>query len=186
MPIPIYKIESLRPAFHLRYTWTGWPTAGSQFPTQPNEKFFKGLDAAWMQDNLKRISMNWSPDEVQFAFSTIPVVSPVLFVGRVKGRLQHALRLAGTPVKFSRKVAFRGFGDNHTSKVEHYIAQQVDKERFVDPRFAEMLKSFTVVDDGVELNQPSESNSGRYWYNLHVVLVVADAVAFAKRGFRDT
>jgi len=37
-----------------------------------------------------------------------------------------------------------------------------------------MLKRFTVINESVALNQPSESNSGRYWYNLHVVLVVTD------------
>jgi hypothetical protein len=96
-----------------------------------------------------------------------------LFVARVKGRFQHALRLAGTPVKFSREVAFRGIGENYTRDVEGYIQAQVEKEQFVDPRYSEMLKRFTVADDSVALDQPSESNSGRYWYNLHVVLVVA-------------
>ena len=118
--------------------------------------------------------MRWNADEIQLAFSTIPTVAPTLFVARVKGRLQHALRLAGTPVKFSRKVAFRAIGENHTSDVESYLTQQVDRERFVDPRFSAMLKRFTEVDKSVMLNQPSESNSGRYWYNLHIVLVVAD------------
>jgi len=33
------------------------------------------------------------------------------------------MRLAGTPVKFVRKVAFRSIGDNHISEVENYIAQ---------------------------------------------------------------
>jgi len=36
----------------------------------------------------------------------------------------------------------------------------------------------SVVDESVALDQPSESNSGRYWYNLHVVLVVADQARF--------
>jgi hypothetical protein len=39
-----------------------------------------------------------------------------------------------------------------------------------------MLKRFTVVDESVALNQPSESNSGRYWHNLHIVLVVVWAL----------
>jgi len=178
MPNPIYTAEHIRPSFHLRYTWTGWPTEGTKFPTQPDDLFFQELDNAWATDNLKRISMRWNADEIQVAFSTTPNVSPTLFVARVKGRLQHALRLAGTPVKFSRKVAFRSIGDNHTSEVEGYIAGQVDKEQFVDPRFATMLKQFTVIDESVALDQPSESNSGRYWYNLHVVLVVADRARF--------
>ncbi|MEJ7594785.1 MAG: transposase [Planctomycetaceae bacterium] len=178
MPTPLYKNQDIRTAFHLRYTWTGWPTGGTNFPSQPDDAFFQELDIAWTTDNLKRFSMRWNDDEIQLAISTIPTVAPTLFVARVKGRLQHALRLAGTPVKFSRKVAFRALGDNHTSDVENYIAQQVDKEQFVDPRFAAMLKRFTVVDESVALNLPSESNSGRYWYNLHVVLIVADRARF--------
>jgi REP element-mobilizing transposase RayT len=173
MPNPIYKYEHLKPAFHLRYTWTGWPTAGTQFPPIPDEHFFEQLDTAWQSDSLKRIATNWQTDKIQFTFSTVPTVSPTLFVARVKGRLQHALRLGGTPVRFSRKVAFRGIGENHTLEVENYIQTQAEKERFVDPRFSEMLRRFTIVDPAVALDEPSESNSGRYWYNLHVVLVVA-------------
>jgi len=173
MPNPIYKYEHLKPAFHLRYTWTGWPTARTQIPPTPDEHFFEQLDTAWQLDNLKRIATNWQTDKIQFTFSTVPTVSPTLFVARVKGRLQHALRLGGTPVRFSRKVAFRGIGENHTFEVENYIQTQVEKERFVDPRFSEMLRRFTIVDPAVALDEPSESNSGRYWYNLHVVLVVA-------------
>jgi REP element-mobilizing transposase RayT len=178
MPTPIYSSQDLQPAFHLRYTWTGWPTEGTNFPSQPDVLFFQELDNAWTTDNLKRISTRWNPGEIQLGFSTTPAVSPTLFVARVKGRLQHALRLAGIPVRFSRKVAFRAIGDNHTTDVEAYIAQQIDKEQFVDPRFAAMLKRFTVINESVALDQPSESNSGRYWYNLHVVLVVADRARF--------
>ena len=168
MPIPIYDAQDLKVSFHLRYTWTRWPTEGTKLPIQPDDLFFQELDDAWATDNLNRISMRWNDDNIQIAFSTMPNVSPTFFVARVKGRLQHALRLAETPVKFSRKVGFRSIGDNHSSEVEGYIARQVDKEQFVDPRFAAMLKRFTVIDERVALDQPSESNSGRYWYNLHL------------------
>jgi REP element-mobilizing transposase RayT len=53
-----------------------------------------------------------------------------------------------------------------------------------------MLTSFTVVNPQVDLSQPTESNSGRYWYNLHLVLVVreryriGEAATLAK--IRDT
>jgi REP element-mobilizing transposase RayT len=173
MPEPIYEFQQLKPAYHLRYTWTGWPTSGTQFPRQPDSSFFTKLDAAWESDHLKRIATNWQPDKIQFTFSTIPTIAPTLFVARVKGRLQHALRLDGTPVRFSRKVAFRGIGKNQTAAVQSYIQQQVDREQFVDSQFSEMLKRFTILDDKIALDQPSESNSGRYWYNLHVVLVTA-------------
>ncbi len=39
--------------------------------------------------------------------------------------------------------------------------------------FLKCSSGFTIVDPAVALDEPSESNSGRYWYNLHVVLVVA-------------
>jgi REP element-mobilizing transposase RayT len=178
MPTPIYSIQNLPSAFHLRYTWTGWPTDGTLFPKQPDEPVFQQLDKAWATDCLKRISTQWNADHIHLAFSTTPSVSPTLFVARAKGRLQHALRQAGTPVKFSRKVSFRAIGDNQTADIKGYIAKQVDREEFVDPRFAAMLKKFTVIDESVSLDQPSESNSGRYWYNLHVVLVVADRARF--------
>ena len=121
---------------------------------------------------MRRLETNWSEKCIQFTFSVKPNVSPVFFTSRVKGRLQHALRASNRPTKFSRKVGFRSIGDNHTAEVETYIRRQVRKERFVDPKFAELLKQFTVIDTGVRLDQPTETNSGRYWYNLHLVLVV--------------
>jgi REP element-mobilizing transposase RayT len=74
-------------------------------------------------------------------------------------------------VSFSRKVAFRSIGENTREQVEAYIANQVTKECFVDDRFSEFMKSFTVTDPSARLEDPTATNSGRYWYNLHVVLV---------------
>jgi REP element-mobilizing transposase RayT len=34
-----------------------------------------------------------------------------------------------------------------------------------------VLAPFTVVNPEVDLSAPAETNSGRYWYNLHLVLV---------------
>jgi REP element-mobilizing transposase RayT len=71
-----------------------------------------------------------------------------------------------------------------------YIRNQVRNESLADKRFREMLTSFTVVNPAVDLSQPTESNSGRYWYNLHLVLVVreryrvSEAATLAK--IRDT
>jgi REP element-mobilizing transposase RayT len=58
--------------------------------------------------------------------------------------------------------------------VEAYIRNQVANEELADERFRELLTSFTVVDPQVDLSVPTETNSGRYWYNLHIVLVVSD------------
>jgi REP element-mobilizing transposase RayT len=118
---------------------------------------------------------------IQFTFSVKPHVSPVFFAARVKGRLQHALRAAGTPTTFSRKLAVRTIGDNTTTEVEAYIRRQVDKEPLGDPRFKEFLREFTVRNPQVNLADPTVSNSGRYWYNLHLVLVVAQRWRFTDR-----
>ena len=172
-PTPIYIHENLTPAYHLRYAWTGWPTSGTEFPVRPESSFFEPLDDAWHTDHLRRIATHWQRDKIQFTFSSIPTVSPIHFVARVKGRLQHALRLAGTPARFSRKVAFRGIGDNHSADIKRYVARQVDRERFADERFANLLKQFTKVNDVRRFAEPLASNSGRYWYNLHIVLVIS-------------
>jgi len=74
------------------------------------------------------------------------------------------------PVNFSRKVAFRGIGDNTTSDVEQYVASQVNREALVDSRYAEMLQQFTINNPTVALDKPRETNSGRYWYNLQLFL----------------
>jgi REP element-mobilizing transposase RayT len=117
-------------------------------------------------------SSNNVPELIQFTFSVRPKVSPVFFAARVKGRLQHALREAGLTTSFSRKVAVRTVGQNHRTDVEAYIQRQVEREPLADPRFKDLLREFTVVNSSVDLSGSTETNSGRYWYNLHLVLVV--------------
>jgi REP element-mobilizing transposase RayT len=169
------------PAYQLRYTWSGWPSQ-STFPEIPSEEFFRELDALWEEDGMRRLEKHWTGKLIQFTFSVKPQVSPVFFTSRVKGRLQHALRKSGQPTQFSRKVSFRSIGDSNTSKVEAYVQSQVEKEAFVDPNFAAFLKQFTVTDPTVRLDQPTETNSGRYWYNLHLVLVVEHRNRFTDEG----
>jgi len=64
--------------------------------------------------------------------------------------------------------------------VEAYISRQVDKADCADPRFKDLLRQFTVSDANVNLAKATESNSGRYWYNLHLVLVAADRYRMAE------
>jgi REP element-mobilizing transposase RayT len=173
-PQPIYPPESvLRPAYQLRFSWSCWPSEGRRFPP-----LVKGLleeaDAKWETDGIRRLEHNWSPERIHITVSVKPHVSPVLLAGRLKGRLDHALRQAGTPVRFSRKVSLRSLGDATRAVVEEYIRKQIPKARFVDPRTESLLSQFTVRDPEVELSAPTESNSGRYWYNLHLVLVTAE------------
>lgn len=168
-----YTGHNLRPAYILRYDWTGWPTYGTRLPPQ-TVAVARDTAPLWEQDGLRSLTPFATVEKVQLLFSVTPQVSPMFFCMRVKGRLQHALRKIGVPVEFSRKVAFRSLGENTDNVVGNYIRGQVGKEDFADQRFREIMRPFTVMRDDMRLADPAESNSGRYWYNLHLVLVVAD------------
>ena len=157
-------------AFALRYGWTAWSTAGTTFPANPPSL----PTEAWRHDGLPLLEHNWSPSEVQLTVSAGPDLAPTDIARLLKGRLQHALRAAGTPCDFSRKVALRALGENTREIVERYIREQLDHADLADPRYREGLRSHGFTSDTTNLAEPSETNSGRYWHNLHVVLVTAN------------
>jgi REP element-mobilizing transposase RayT len=169
-PTPLYNSQDIRPAYQLRYGWTGWPTLGSRFRPEFSEAV-TAVVAQWEADGLRLLEQSCCAEAAQLVFSAKPHVAPALLAGRVKGRLQHSLRQMGRPVAFSRKLAVRSIGDNHREDVEQYIRNQVANARFADPEFARRLQHYTLVDPDVDLTAPTETLSGRYWYNLHVVLV---------------
>jgi hypothetical protein len=59
-----------------------------------------------------------------------------------------------------------------------YIANQVAKAPFIDPRFVELIAHYTHLNKHVSLRQPTETNRGRYWYDLHLVLVTEQRARF--------
>jgi REP element-mobilizing transposase RayT len=186
---PLYRSADLRPAYQLRYGWTAWPSK-VPFPTEVLAHVLPDIIPEWDKDGLHILESSLGAGQMQLTLSATPHVSPVTLAGRVKGRIQHHCRLRGTPIDFSRKLAVRSVGDPTRSQVEAYIRDQVRNEALADERFRKMLTAFTVVDPQVDLGQPTESNSGRYWYNLHLVLVaseryrIGEAVILAK--IRDT
>jgi len=173
LPEPLYRPEELRPAYQLRFRWTGWASS-TPFPTDFIARVLPDVVPEWEKDGLRLLESSLAPKQLQLTLSTTPQVSPVTLAGRVKGRLQHHGRLRGCPIDFSRKLAVRSLGDPTRAQVEAYIRNQVAREALADPRFQEMLTSFTVVNRQVDLSLPSETASGRYWYNLHLVFVVSE------------
>lgn len=169
-PQPYYSTADPHPAYHLRYTWCGWPSQVSLLSL--SDEAWKGLSASWERDGLRLLERSLEHDCILITFSAKPDVNPVFVAQRAKGRLDHACRETRIPCEFSRKVAVRSIGDNIRDEVEQYIRNQVPNEDFVDPRFGEFLSQFTVTDPWIDLSLPTESNSGRYWYNLHLVLVI--------------
>lgn len=182
---PIYTPDRIHsPAYHLRYAWFGWPSSRT-FPPQPDSAFFAKLDELWEADGIRWLEMTWSPQQIQLTCSVKPTVSPILFTARMKGRLQHALRHAKCATPFSRKIAFRTIGENRRPQVEAYIARQVSKEGFVDDRFADFMSEFTVENKERSLGEPTETASGRYWYNIHLVLVTDSRMRMTDRVSLD-
>ena len=149
-PRPIYTPQSVTPVYSLRYDWAGWLSDGGTFP-EGTADAIRGTATFWQADGLELGEFRVEGGRVQVIFGAIPQISPETFVARVKGRLQHALRQAGDPVKFSRKVSFRSLGENVRSAVEGYFGKQVRKEGFVDPRYEKRLRAFTVERDEVDL-----------------------------------
>lgn len=168
----LYVPENLRcPAYQLRFSWTCWPT--DTFPAIAPASIFSDVDAFWEEDGIRRLETRWTSEMIQLTVSVKPHVTPVFLTGRLKGRLDHAARKAGAPLKFSRKVSLRSLGNTRRDVIEAYIQEQVPKQRFVDPQTVERLARFTYVDSDVNLALASPSRSGRYWYNLHIVLLLS-------------
>jgi REP element-mobilizing transposase RayT len=170
MPTPLYQPTATSGAHRLHYSWTAWPPSGTLFSsTLP--QLIKQTAPLWQTDGLQLIESQWTTEELKILFAATPDVSPVFLAARAKGRLDHALRAAGLSLPFSRKVSVRSLGENTRRDVEAYIEHQVDREQFVDPRFEEALSKLQYVNEAVNLSQPIPSSHGRYWYNLHLVLV---------------
>jgi len=172
-PEPRYRAADLRPAYQLRYGWTGWPSQ-ALFPTDLLARVLPDISQEWENDGLRVLEMSLAAHQIQLTLSTTPQVAPITLAARVKGRIQHHCRRNGTPVAFSRKLAVRSLGDPTRAQVEAYIRDQVANEALADDRFRQLLASFTAVNPQVDLWQPTESRSGRYWYNLHLVLVMRE------------
>ncbi len=182
----VKKVYSTSMAFplvhHLFHSWTGWPSAG-MFPPEPPVLFFEALAATWKTDGLELQSRAWTPEQIQMTFQTEPQVAPVFLAGRVKGRLQHAMRQAGMPCDFSRKTSVRSLGDNRSPEVEAYLRKQAVRAELADGRYRATLQAAGFEDAAVDLSAPTETSRGRYWFNLHLVVVTADRFRIGKEDF---
>jgi REP element-mobilizing transposase RayT len=168
-PTPLYDPATANPAYQLRYSWTGWLSSGH---FERLGDLVGNIGPLWEKDGFRLLEHRCQEEVVQLLFSATPTVSPEIISGRAKGRLDHAARQAGCKLAFSRKLAVRTVGENTRRDAEAYIGRQVGKERFIDPRFEAVMQEFTVSDPNVDLSRPGETARGRYWYNLHLVLVV--------------
>jgi REP element-mobilizing transposase RayT len=181
MPPP----SSPRYAYQLRFSWTGWPRNGERFPETFPESTRTTLTQAWQSDGLRALEWTWNPDAVRILFSIRPEASPVFLCQHAKGRLQHALRERGNPVRFSRKISCVSVGNPNRTTVENYLRNQLDGGDFADSKYREALARLAVTNPEVQPTQPFSTRSGRYVVALHVVLVTADRVRLPSQELQN-
>jgi hypothetical protein len=133
-PEPLYRAADLRPAYQLRYGWTGWPS-DAPFPTDLIAGVLPDIAPEWEKDGLRLLESALAPGKFQLTLSATPQVDPVTLAARVKGRIQHHCRRRGNPIDFSRKLAGRSIGDPTRAEVERYVRDQVANEELADERF---------------------------------------------------
>src|SRR5262245_8453197 len=119
LPEPLYRPADLRPAYQLRYGWTGWPSKGS-FRADLLARVLPDIAPEWERDGLRVLETSLASEQLQLTLSTLPQVAPVTLAGRIKGRIQHHCRRRGHPIDFSRKLAVRSLGDPTRVQVEAY------------------------------------------------------------------
>ena len=76
-----------------------------------------------------------------------------------------------------------GADEPRPSRLKMGFTRALDLDVLVDdPRVADAMAELTVVDPTVNLSAPAESARGRYWFNLHLVLVVAEHARIGAGG----
>ncbi|MEN8253870.1 MAG: transposase [Verrucomicrobiota bacterium] len=181
--MPQYSNHNPLPAYDIHYSWIGWPTQNTFFPEVAPPDLFVNLAAAFRADELELESRKWNPKSIHLSFRAPPTLAPVWITQRAKGRLDHALRQAGTNTSFSRKVGLRAFGHNQTKRVEAYVRDQLKHIDLADPRYRKTLASAAINNPTADLSVPVSSSHGRYWYNLHLVFVVAERYRIGNPAF---
>ena len=171
---PIYKPENLSPAYQLRFSWTGFPKRGTVLPTTVPLGELDELLSAWEADGIRLLEHRWQADKVQATVSLLPHVSPSVLAARTKGRIQYVMRERGLALRFARHFSVRSLGDTTREAVEGYVQQQVRRSGLIDPRYREELQRCTLRNPHIDLRKPWVTDSGLYWYNLHVVMVTAE------------
>lgn len=136
-----------------------------------DDSWFGELVAATEPDGIRILGHRFSkPGISQFVISTQPYVAPQHVMQRVKGRLQYLIRNR-LPKAWKGNYGIRSIGHVTRQTVEAYVASQLGHHPMADPRIQDRLRRFQIVRTEVDLSLARCTGSGRYWYNLHIVLV---------------
>lgn len=164
---PIYTCSNTTPAYQLNW---GLTLFWRQCPIDENQ-WLENVKIATEPDGVRILRYRVSGNNIsQFFVSTQPHVKPSELIRSVKGRLQHAIQ-RDVPKAFQRNYCLRSIGESRRSVVEDYVANQLGHHLMADSRVQDRLARYQKVYEAVDLSKPKFSAHGKYWYNLHVVIV---------------
>jgi hypothetical protein len=163
---PLYTPENCQPAYQLDWSYSLF------WHEEPGDSsWFNALQRACASDGIRLLGHEFTPpDTSQFLVSSLPSVPPELVAQRVKGRLQYLLR-GENRKPFRRNYGLRSTGSTKRTKLDHYLAGQLEHHPLADERMHQRLAAFQIHQPEVDLGQAQQTTHGRYWYNLHLVFV---------------
>ncbi|MCX7420828.1 MAG: hypothetical protein NT013_14975 [Planctomycetia bacterium] len=165
-PQAVYARENIQVAYQLDWSLT-------IFWRKPlwTDDWFEELQQATEPDGSRLLKHRFSgPGISLFLVSTKPEVVPFNIPRRVKGRLQHLLR-DRVKKPFQRNYDLQSIGSTTREKLEGYLGSQLEHHPEEDRTIRWMLSDMQVIRPDVALSQPRFTSHGRFWSNLHLVMV---------------
>ncbi len=167
MPEPLYTSSNCTPAYELRWSLALFSTVD----LTESDVWINDLKAVVEADGVRILEFRSEHSPVlHFLLSTKPAIAPPQIVKSVKGRLQHLIRKTH-PTAFRRNFSLAGIGEVRRDVIENYVARQLGHHRMADDSIQERLARFQLEYPEVDLCEALFSSHGRYFYNLHLVLV---------------
>lgn len=163
---PVYSPENIHVAYQLDWSLT-------IFWRQPpwTDDWFEGLQRNLEPDGIRLLKHRFSEPHISlFLVSTQPKVVPVEIPRRVKGRLQNLIR-DRVQQPFQRNYDLRSVGSGTREKLEGYLGSQLEQHPEEDRKIRWMLTDMQVIRPDVDLAQPRFTSHGRFWANVHLVMV---------------
>jgi REP element-mobilizing transposase RayT len=166
MPEPIYVAENCEPAYQLDWVYSlFWHRTPVDFA------WYEELKELSEKDNIRLLQHAFEePNISKFLISTQPHVAPITIAQRVKGRLQRLIRDKMADA-FRRNYGLRSIGSTRREKLEKYLESQLAHHPMADERVMARLTKYQIVNEDVDLSQPSQTSHALYWYNVHLVFV---------------
>jgi len=164
---PIYTPDNVKPAYQLNWGLTlFWRQTAI-----PDVEWLDALQETTESDGVRVLKHRITDTGAsQFFVSTKPHVAPKEPIRSVKGRLQHELQQQ-VPKAFQRNYCLRSIGTVTREVIEAYVGNQLGHHRMADPRVEQRLLRFQKSFPNVDLKKPAFTSHGKYWHNLHVVIV---------------